>query len=77
MREKGRFDSQRLSEILEQLISDYPSEWLLPLEIYELGIRFPEDQALSSRVGDYLEELAKHKKTGHLIKDGLRMASYT
>ncbi len=77
MREEGKFDANRLSEILEQLISEYPKEWLLPLEIYELAVRFPENTALSSRVGKHLEELARNKKTGHLIKDGLRMASYT
>jgi phenylalanine-4-hydroxylase len=77
MREEGKFDAKRLSGILEQLISAYPGERLLPLEIYELGIRFPEDPALSSRVSEHLEALAKDIKTGHLIKDGLRMASYT
>ncbi len=76
MREDGNIDEQRLLSILGELESDYPEDWLLPLEIYELASQ-NESTELFARVRDRLEELAQDEKTGHLVSDGLRLVSYT
>ena len=72
MRNEEKCEVSRLSEILELLISEYPEDWLLPLEIYELTAKTGES-ALSNRVKAHLDVLAKHEKTGHLVRDGLKL----
>jgi phenylalanine-4-hydroxylase len=76
MRETGNPNEQELSEILDQLQRDYPEDWLLPLEIHELVSEYGFSD-LISRTKNLLEQLSKNENTGHLVKDGLRMVSYT
>ncbi|MGA9269082.1 MAG: phenylalanine 4-monooxygenase, partial [Lutimonas sp.] len=75
-REEGVKDDIRLSSILDALETDYPEDWLLPLEIYEL-VSESQSTELLVRVKSRLAELAKNEKTGHLVSDGLRLVSYT
>jgi phenylalanine-4-hydroxylase len=63
MRSEENCEVSRLGEILELL---------LPLEIYELSAKTGES-ALSNRVRAHLDVLAKHEKTGHLVRDGLKL----
>ena len=59
-----------LLEIFETLKSEYPEEWLLPVEIYELAYlnKFPVQHDLR----EYLNQLVqKRKDVAHLIEDGI------
>ncbi len=65
-RESKNIDGDRLLSIFRTLKSDYPKDWLLSLEIYELTL---DEEVLS-----YLEDLSiKRPKSEHLIKDGLQL----
>jgi phenylalanine-4-hydroxylase len=76
MREEGSADESRLAQILDRLESEYPKDWLLSLGIYELASE-NEGSDLFERVRKRLEALAKDEKTGHLVRDGLQLVSYT
>ena len=62
MRDSGQIDENRLLEIFTILKSDYSSDWLLSLEIYEL---FKNDHLLK-----YLKSFPKNTS---LIEKGLRL----
>lgn len=72
MRNAKSLDISRVSEIFEILTSEYPEDWLLPLEVYELTMAAGEPE-FSNRVKAHLDVLAKHEKTGHLVLDGLKL----
>ena len=72
MRHEKAPDLKRLEEILGVLVSEYPEDWLLPLEIYEL-IAKEKDSEVFKRIKKHLDGLAKDEKTGHLVRDGLRL----
>lgn len=76
MRNEGKFEEKRLGEILGRLVSEYPEDWLLPLEIYELAVQHP-GSGLEPLIKAHLDKLAKDKKRGHLVEDGLRLITYT
>ncbi len=70
MRENNWVKEEKLSEIFQILKSDYPTEWLLPVEIYELAFlnKFP----LQQKIKDYLlQMIAQQKEVAHLIEDGI------
>ncbi|MGV6845311.1 MAG: aromatic amino acid hydroxylase [Lutibacter sp.] len=70
-RDKDKINSNRLKEILAELKSDYPNDWLLPLEIYELILNM--NIGLKQEVTDYLNELKKNKNYVQLIENGQRI----
>jgi len=70
-REGESINYNRLEEILSMLKLAFPTDWLLPLEISELI--YGKGSQLEKEVRNYLENLAKNKEIGHLIKDGLRL----
>jgi phenylalanine-4-hydroxylase len=72
MRNSETCDAERLGDILGLLISEYPKDWLLPLEMYELAFTYGK-QELSQRIKTHLDTLEKDKKTGHLVRDGLKL----
>jgi phenylalanine-4-hydroxylase len=72
MRNAKNLDISRVSEIFEILTSEYPEDWLLPLEVYELTMAAGEPE-FSTRVKAHLDVLAQHEKTGHLVLDGLKL----
>ncbi len=59
-----------LKNIFETLENDYPKDWLLPLEIFELVAS--ENSTFSEKVLKYLLALKKERpNVAHLIDDGL------
>ena len=70
LRNTGNQDESRLQEIFEKAQSNYPNEWLLPLEILELT----KDSNLKNEVTDYLKTLAsENSKLETLILEGVEM----
>lgn len=67
------YSEQKLKKIFETLKSDFPNDWLLSIEIFELAhIRKSE---LAAVVKDYLENKVSEKPdTAHLIVDGITLA---
>ncbi len=59
--------------ILEKLRQDYPLDWLLPLEIYELSKQF-KNNTLKDQAIDVLNELkVRRPQIKHLIEDGMSL----
>ena len=52
----------------------YPEEWLLPLEIYEIFAK--EHASFEEEVLAHLNQLAMNKKFTRLISDGLALAQH-
>ncbi|MBA5628464.1 aromatic amino acid hydroxylase [Moheibacter lacus] len=70
MRENNLVVEEKLSEIFQIMKSEYPTEWLLPVEIYELA--FFNKFVLQHEVKDYLLQLiSQQKEVAHLIEDGI------
>lgn len=70
MRENNWVKEEKLSEIFQILKSDYPTEWLLPVEIYELA--FLNKFVLQHEIKEYLQQLIlQQKEVAHLIEDGI------
>src|SRR5690606_11672288 len=73
MRENNLVKEEMVSQIFETLKSEYPTEWLLPVEIYELA--FLNKYVLQQEIKDYLNNLAKQQKeVTHLIEDGIHLS---
>lgn len=59
------------TKVLEQLIEEYPNDWLLPVELYELAYKGNE-QTLCKKIIKHLETVKQNRpEVGHLIDDGL------
>lgn len=70
MRDNKDSDVKKLTELFYLLKRDYPSEWLLPLEIYEITT----DKILAKDLSIYLTQLANNnKKISTLIIEGLEL----
>ncbi len=70
MRDNEDTDVEQLTKLFYLLKTDYPSEWLLPLEIYELTT----DKVLAKDLRIYLIQLANNnKKASTLITEGLEL----
>lgn len=64
---------EKLNQMFETLQSDYPDEWLLPIELFELAHN--NHFELRITVKKYLEEMTmKQTKVAHLIRDGIDIA---
>ncbi len=70
MRLNQEIDLKEIRAVLETLQKEYPTDWLLPLELYELVVKQANDE-LSSSVKAHLDQLCLNKKVAHLIQDGL------
>ena len=59
------------TKILEQLVENYPEDWLLPIELYELAFKGNETM-LCDKISKHLETI-KHDKPeyGKLIDNGI------
>lgn len=68
-RENGEKDNKLLRKIFKTLQTNYPKDWLLPLEIMELT----DDKDFSKELRKYLTALAEDEKYKELIEDGLRL----
>jgi len=70
-RENQQLDLLKLTTIFEQIETEYPNEWLLLLEIYELI--YDSESILKTKIASALEGLKSNKKYSKLITDGLRL----
>ena len=59
------------TKILEQLVENYPEDWLLPIELYELAF-IGNETMLCDKISKHLETI-KHDKPeyGKLIDNGI------
>ena len=71
MRKTGEVDFQKLKAIFEKLKANFPTDWLLPLEIYELV--YQSNKTLETEILAYLTLLQKNKKHEQLIANGIRL----
>lgn len=64
---------EKLNQIFETLKSDYPEEWLLPVELFETA--HSNKFKIENSVKNYLEEIASNRSDiAHLITDGITLA---
>ena len=72
MRKSTHIDENVLQKIFGQLIKNYPNDWLLALEIYEL---LGPDQMFEFRteVTSYLERFCHDYSVKNLVQDGIRL----
>ena len=71
MRNLNEFDVEILSETLEDLKLNYPLDWLLPVEIYEILVK--SNTEIEKEVLKYLNELKENKTYTNLIENGLKL----
>ncbi|MDU8885623.1 aromatic amino acid hydroxylase [Yeosuana sp. MJ-SS3] len=68
---EGKNRSVSRTKILEQLIEDYPDDWLLSVELYELAYKGNESK-LCAKIASHLETVKLHKpEFGKLIDNGI------
>jgi phenylalanine-4-hydroxylase len=72
IRESGAIKIEKLQAIFNQITCNFPNEWLLVLEVYEL-LKMHKNQELTNLVFNYLQQLSKQKNISHLIKDGIEL----
>ena len=70
-REQKSGDESTFKILFEQLQKDYPKDWLLALELYELSNQ--RGYAIDKPLKEYLEKLAEQKGYHTLITNGLNM----
>lgn len=71
IRENPNLSLGRLKVIFELLRKQYPSDWLLPLEIYE--ILYDQDASFKDILLEHLLKLSKRNEYKKLIEEGLRL----
>ena len=72
IRQSENIKKEDLQFIFGQLIVNYPNDWLLPLEIYEL-LRSKDMSDLSNEVKSYLEQFCLDESVKNLVADGIRL----
>jgi len=73
MRKNADVDFLRLDLIFEKLKANFSSDWLLPLEMYELV--YQSGMKIETEILDYLMKLKKNKKHEQLIANGISLIS--
>ena len=63
---------KKLESITEELIANYPEDWLLPLEIYEI-IKKDKNSKTSDKLVPHLTNLSKNKSITNLIENGIQL----
>ncbi len=70
----GRADHSQLPQVWEKLPSEYPHEWLAPLELLEILTQNDLYPEIREEIQEYLEKTAKkEKEVTKLINDGLKI----
>ncbi|MCR8669046.1 aromatic amino acid hydroxylase [Aestuariibaculum sp. M13] len=65
------------TKVLDELIEHFPTDWLLPVELYELAFKGNET-LLCERILNHLEHIKQNKpQVGKLIDDGLEIIKNT
>ena len=72
IRKNGNIDVEVLTEVFNALATDFPEDWLLVLEIYEL-IHSNTKAPLTQKVKLYLDRLSEKEPLKHLIQDGIQL----
>lgn len=77
LRNSGTFDHKTLEIVLDTVVMEHPTDWLLSIEIYELS----QSKGYSGLISKALEHLKKIKKDNveltQLIDDGLELIDST
>ena len=71
MRENNTICIESLSEIYEKLKNNFKTDWLLPLEIYEL--MYNSNSKMEAEILNYLTKLKTNKQYTQLINNGLKL----
>ncbi len=69
MREQKSITEEKVSTIFNQLQKDYPQDWLLLLELYELASK--KEYTIKTNILSVLEKLKSNKSYTKLIENGL------
>ena len=72
LRRSGNIDLEVLTEVFSELTKDFPQDWLLVLEIFEL-IHTNKTAPLTKDVKVYLEKLSEQESLKDLIQDGIQL----
>lgn len=70
-REENSADTQFISIIFEKLKTEFPKDWLLPLELYEMAVKHELD--IQDELLSYLKDLLKNESFKKLIVNGLNL----
>ena len=70
MRLENSLNEEQLAAVFDEIKNNYPLEWLLPLEIYELT----KNQLLKDELTRYLNSLETKMNNFHLVREGLEIA---
>jgi len=73
IRKSGTIDFEKLTSIFNKTKANFTSDWLLPLEMYELV--YQSHSPIETEVLDYLKQLQKNKKFQQLIANGIGLIS--
>ncbi|MCG8373483.1 MAG: aromatic amino acid hydroxylase [Balneolales bacterium] len=68
-RETDSITSGMISDIFTELKSNYPGDWLLPLELYELAVK--KEFEIQDEILTYLTELMEEESYKKLLDNGL------
>ncbi|HUH47730.1 MAG TPA: aromatic amino acid hydroxylase, partial [Arenibacter sp.] len=72
---EGRNTTISRNKVFQEIKNNYPSDWLLPVELYELA-KNNDDGAFAQEISEYLEHLKRDRpKLGRLIDDGLGLVA--
>lgn len=73
IREKDLFNEEKLFNLFQTIQAEYPEEWLIQVELYELA--FKKNYAIKESIKTYLNQMAQNRKdVAHLIEDGIRLS---
>ncbi|WP_028890325.1 aromatic amino acid hydroxylase [Tenacibaculum ovolyticum] len=64
---------EKVMTVFKTLKSEYTTDWLLPLELYELALA--NNYSIKNELKNYLEELKSNKSYRTLIENGLNLLS--
>lgn len=70
-RDANTITEATISTVFTKLQQDFPEDWLLPLELYELAIA--NNFEVQSDLGKHLAQLQEHKAYHKLIQNGLEL----
>lgn len=71
LREAGSYSTNDIKIIFDRLTSQYPDDWLLPLELFEMAHSSSFDY--QGEILAYLEQLMTNKSFKKLINNGLKL----
>ena len=69
VREEKSVNSEVIRTVFEKLKTEFPKDWLLPLELYELAVKYELD--IQDDLLSYLEQSKENPSLTKLIENGL------